>query len=175
MELEMSRASVPETSDYVQKSNCTSDNLPTNIFAHSGGVIAGVFVGSQIEKKSAAGVLAKLLETASVSGRQVALQFCDTHAIDVRSTAIFGLYVDTTGSLSNVQQHLKSWNDAACLSPSSGDTVWQSTPISTIPGTVISIKPNTGTGNKTDTQQPARLVRRDSCTYTQAQAGDGCW
>jgi len=156
---------------YLQNSDCASQNLPTNLFARSGDVLAGVFVGSQVEKKSASGLLAQLLATPSVSGKQVALQLCDMQAVNFRGTTVFGLYVDTTGSLSNVQQQLMSWNNGTCLTPSGGNSVCRTLPFPSF--RVLSFQFNPLQ------DQATRPTRLSSCavtlaTYSQAQSGDTC-
>jgi chitinase len=159
---------VQQLSNYLQE-DTTCGRI--NMFARSGDVVAGLYVGSQIQKHSAAGIIEKLISTATTgaSGGNLALQLCESQAI---STEIFGLYVDITGNVSTVQEHLKNWNEAECIVGSDHDTTWQSTPISMIPGTEISVQPVMG-GN--DTFNAGGLVRRNTCSYTQAVAGDGCY
>jgi chitinase len=87
-----------------------------------------------------------------------------------------------SGSLENAQDSLSNWNNAQCFNSSDNDNIWHDTPISIISGTVISVMPTTVDKTTINTDHPSRLLRRDlslvkrdTCSYTQAQSGDGCW
>jgi chitinase len=165
---------VDALAQYLQlESDCAAANTPTNLIARSGSTIAGVFVGSQVKKQSGAAIVEKL-KTTEISASQIALQLCDTEVINQRNTEMLGFFVDTGGSLSAVQKALKNWNIAQCYNGSDDTVIWQDTPVSIIPGQTISVIPTTGPSDNS-TIQTARLVRRDTCSYTQAQPGDGCW
>jgi chitinase len=160
-----------------QLSNYLQDDATcgrTNMFARSGNVVAGVYVGSQIQKRSAASIIQKLVDTITAGSpkQSLALQLCESEAIN---TQVFGLFIGTAGNVSTVQEGLKNWNNAECVVGSDHDTIWQNTPILMIPGTEISVQPVTGVDDTTDAGHASSLVRRNTCSYTQAVSGDGCF
>jgi chitinase len=149
-----------------QQDYCLPANTPTNLFVKSGSVIAGVYVGTQIQRQSVATIIEKLASSVP-QGAQIALQLCNN-----RTTETFGLYLDTKGDLTTVQMALSQLNSAKCFNGTL-QTGWKDTPVSIIPAGEISIKPSTGP-TKRGLSFP-ELDRRATCTYIQAQSGDGCY
>jgi chitinase len=140
---------------------------PTILFAKTGNAILGVYAGRQIEKKSVSEIILDFAKRAANNNvRQAAAQICDSNRL---STQILGIFADTTGNLAAVQDALRGWNDAECISDSwDEEEIWQDASMATIPGDEITVGPDTGDDEKS-------LTKRATCSYTQAVAGDGCW
>lgn len=153
-----------------------ADHLPsetngqtTILFAKTGHVIFGLYAGRQIEKQSLATVVKEVTDkiTANINGKaqQAAVQLCDSKSLN---TQILGIFLDTTGDIAAVQSALRGWNDAECV-----DGQWeegeklQDVTISMIPGNELTVGPDKNDGES--------LAKRETCRYTQAAAGDGCW
>jgi chitinase len=160
---------------------CIQAKTAINVFARSGNTIAGLYIGSQITKSSISTLLSKFSDgkTADAS-QQTAMELCASQVIGPQ---VFGLYVDTTGGLSSVQKTLQSWNNATCLGGPDATAAWSGSSVSIIPGNAIPVVPTdqsvNGTGVATAAPGTAstsrKLFKRDTCTYTQAVSGDGCW
>ncbi|KAM5465542.1 hypothetical protein MauCBS54593_006317 [Microsporum audouinii] len=127
--------------------------------------------GPQLEKKSVSDVVQlfsnKAREKKEV--KQVAVQACNEDSL---STEILGLFADTTGNLSSVQDALRRWNDAECLDSASWDEkqAWREASVTILPGQDITVGPG-GLGDAAE----QHIEQADTCSYTQAVAGDGCY
>ncbi|KLU90375.1 hypothetical protein MAPG_09337 [Magnaporthiopsis poae ATCC 64411] len=85
----------------------------TAMFAYYRGVVAGVYVGPSFGRNTVASVAKPLLERViSGSAATVAAQLCGP---DRNANHVFGLVVDTTGNVTAVQQAVRGWNSATCL------------------------------------------------------------
>ncbi|OBT87691.1 hypothetical protein VE02_04092 [Pseudogymnoascus sp. 03VT05] len=108
------------------------------------GAIVGVHVGSQVEKESAASLIDKFAKDTSSRPANArdrsAAQLCGGEASS-SAIDIFGVFADATGSLSAVQEALKSWSRAQCLDGFDGSSTWPDMSLSTIPGSNIKITP----------------------------------
>jgi chitinase len=149
-----------------QQDYCLPANTPTNILVKSGSVIAGVYVGTQVQRQSVATIIEKLASNVP-QGAQIALQLCNN-----RTTETFGVYLDTKGNLANVQKSLGQLNSAKCFNGTL-QTGWKDTPVYVIPAGEISIKPVTSSTKRS--LALLGLNKRATCSYIQAQSGDGCW
>lgn len=137
------------------------------LFSKAGDIVMGVYIGSQYTKSGAAQLLSGLHDYQNLLDKyvasQLALEVCGDKSLGPEIIAVF---IDTTGNISAVQTALRGWNEAKCLTGFSGQELWTNVSLSMIPPSEISIVP----GMKSQT-----LSRRDTCSYTQAVAGDGCW
>ncbi|GLA31699.1 hypothetical protein AnigIFM63326_010379 [Aspergillus niger] len=137
------------------------------LFSKAGDIVMGVYIGSQYDKSGAAQLLSGLHDYENLLDKyvasQLALEVCGDKSLGPEIIAVF---IDTTGNISAVQTALRGWNEAKCLTGFSGQELWTKVSLSMIPPSEISIVP----GMKSQT-----LSRRDTCSYTQAVAGDGCW
>ncbi|KAJ0426708.1 hypothetical protein BJY00DRAFT_1086 [Aspergillus carlsbadensis] len=146
------------------QSDSRRSRSPLHLLAKSGTSIVGVHLGAQIDEESASRLIQSFLtqeiSKAPQAGRTAA-QVCGSDSINSR---VFGIVADSTGDLASVQRALRQWNDAECLTSSSTGTGWKET-VTIVPGTEISVGPSVN----------GTLSKRDTCEYTQAEPGDGCW
>lgn len=146
------------------QSDSRRSGSPLHLLAKSGTSIVGVHIGAQIDGESASRLiksfLAQEVSKAPQAGRTAA-QVCGSDSINSR---VFGIVADSTGDLASVQRALRQWNDVECLNSSSTGPGWKET-VTIVPGTEISVGPSVN----------GTLSKRDTCEYTQAQPGDGCW
>ncbi|KAF2734823.1 hypothetical protein EJ04DRAFT_492871 [Polyplosphaeria fusca] len=138
----------------------------TSLFSKSGNAIFGVYAGEQIDMKSAGSIVQEFAKRVTGTGfDQAAAQLCSSGSL---STQIFGIFLETTDDLTSVQEAIRDWNDAKCIADSWGTkTVWKNAPLVTIPGREVQVGPNTSDNH-------GNLDKRDTCSYTQVVAGDGC-
>ncbi|GAM87637.1 hypothetical protein ANO11243_056640 [Dothideomycetidae sp. 11243] len=158
----------------------------SSLFARSGNVVVGVYVGLEVQLSSAAALLqdyATYANSRQAQPLQQAVQFCGSE-VETTSPRTIGLFVDTAGNLSAVQEALRDWDSAKCQTGEGGVTHFETTTINMIPPVelVSAADPSsvpTTLGNSTNSNRTlaARsiLLPRASCKYVQAQAGDGCW
>jgi chitinase len=140
---------------------------PTQLFAISGSIVVGLYAGSQIDTASVVPVIQGFATRASsTTAQQTVAQLCQPGFL---STQVLGIAVDTTGNLGSVRDLIRGWRDAECVSKSSWDStdIWNKAPIVTIPGKDIPVGPDAGIVVHVD--------KRQTCSYTQAQSGEGCW
>jgi chitinase len=146
----------------------TKNGATTTLFAKTGNAIIGVYIGSQIDSASASSVIREFaIRVGSSKAPQIAAQLCGP---DLLGTQIFGIYLHAGGDLGATRDAVRKWRDADCLVPAQTSNVaevWRNAPLVTIPGSDIVVGPDTS-GN-------GHLDKRATCSYTQAQAGDGCW
>lgn len=151
----------------------------STLFARSGGVVAGMYAGSQINKTDAAGVLAQVREEISreyLPGQLVA-QACGSGSAlsnETISPQFFGVIVDAKGEVAAVQTALRSWNDAQCLSGSRNDA-FKDVFVKLVSGSDISIAPEPRFDSFTPDGSGLATRQSDTCRYTQVQSGDGCF
>ncbi|GKZ76102.1 hypothetical protein AnigIFM56816_005077 [Aspergillus niger] len=127
----------------------------------------GVYIGSQYTKTGAAQLLSSFQDHQNLLDKyvasQLALEDCGDKSI---GPEIIEVFIDTTGNISAVPTALRGWNEAKCQTGSSGHELWTNVSLSMIPPSEMSIVP--GMTSQT-------LSHRDTCSYTQAVAGDGSW
>lgn len=140
---------------------------PTILFAKARNVILGVYAGRQIEKESLSSIIRDFAKRAASNNvKQAVAQICDSNLL---GTQIIGIFADTTGDLAAVQDALRGWNDAECISDSwDKEEIWQDASFAVIPGDEINVGPDTSGDGQS-------LAKRATCSYTQTVAGDGCW
>ncbi|CAK1362346.1 unnamed protein product [Cercospora beticola] len=148
----------------------------TILFSRAGQTIAGLFSGSQVESASAHSAVSRLGSFLSqgAQAQQTIAQACGSGNGTI-SPQFFGVVVDTTGDVAAVQEALRSWKDAECVTSGTSIT-WERVTVNIMPGSDVSVVPSTDS-EPADTRLDARssLQRRDTCRYTQVQAGDGCF
>lgn len=136
---------------------------PTILFARSGSAIIGAYAGEQIAKNSFSDIIREFGQTFEGEVNDVAVQSCQENST---STNLIGLFATTTGDLTKVQEVVKDWNDAKCITSASNKSAWKDFSVGIIPGARISITPDNKDG---------QIHARSTCKYTQVQSGDGCW
>lgn len=161
-------SAISQLADYLQRNSAFS----TSLFARSGNVVAGMYVGEEIEPSSAAAIAQKFVEHAS-SGtlERGAAQLCRTSNSSIGSQT-FGVIYDTTGNLAAVQSALQTWHNASCVTGSPGNADLGLMSVNLIPGTKISVGPGSKHGA---VSARSELVERATCSYIQVQSGDTCY
>jgi hypothetical protein len=175
-----------------QDTNCKVSTL----FARSGTTIVGVYVGAEIQKGSIVSAIEKFAEAiASGTGERNAVQLCGGKRV---SSKVFGIYSDSRGNITAVQEALRTWNDGACLSGFDKENTLAQVEFALIPALDIplpiyevsheklpSMTPATKFGNTTSIGNSTTanstfierrtLAPREECRAIQAVANDGCW
>lgn len=140
----------------------TSDT--TLIFARKRPVVAGMYIGSQIDKASAGNVLDDFSDRIGQgNGQRLAVQVCS--ATNISSAQYFGVAIADTDGVAAVQDALRNWNEAQCVDGDS-KTAWSGPDLSTVSGTEVSVNPDT-VASDGDGLQGRSLHARDTCKYTQ--------
>lgn len=141
----------------------TSDT--TLVFARKWPVVAGMYIGSQIDKASAGVVLDGFSDRIGQGNLQrLAVQTC-SETKNISSPQYFGVAVANAGGVVAVQDALRSWNEAQCVNGDS-KTAWSGPELSTVSGTEVSVDPDAVTSDG-DGLQGRSLHARDTCKYTQ--------
>lgn len=138
----------------------------TAIFAQSGKTVVGLYVGSQIDKASAASIVqdtfaARTRPDGKVPDR-IGAQICGDQPFSAQT---FGIYADNKRNISAVQAVVRDWSTGRCLSEYDQEEIIEGQSVG-IWSTVLSAAP---------TQRKRDLHRRGTCEYVQADPGDGCW
>lgn len=142
----------------------TSDT--TIIFAQKQSAIAGMFIGSQIDKSSAGDVLGSFGDRIGKgNGQRLAVQTCG--AANISSPQYFGAVIANADDVATVQDALRSWNEAQCVNGDS-KTDWSGPKLTTLSGTDVSVDPDVVNGSG-DAVEARSLHARDTCKYTQGK------
>ncbi|KAF4200743.1 hypothetical protein CNMCM8927_002563 [Aspergillus lentulus] len=98
----------------------------------------------------------------------VAAQACENGN---KTAQTLGVFADATGNLASVLNALRVWNKGLCLTGADNQQVWSNTPINVLKRHAAVKSDNTTIAARFKT----KLLPRDTCTYVQAIANDGCW
>lgn len=151
------------------------------MFAQSGKAVVGLYVGSQIDKASAARIVQDTFAArtrsdsdskSKVPGR-LGAQICGDQPL---SSQTLGIYADNRGNLTAVQAVVRVWSTGRCLLEYDQEEILEGQSVgiwSAVSGSSL----NAGLAAATDDSDLSKrdLHRRDTCAYTQASPGDGCW
>jgi chitinase len=160
-------SAVNQLSDYLQQNSAISNSL----FARSGNVVAGMYVGVEIDPSNIASLAQKFLDHAGSGPLQrQAAQICQK-SNSTAQTQTFGVIFDTTGDLAAVQSAVQSWDNASCVTGSTSNDLLEVVSISLIPGTKIPIGP---VGVHDAVAARSELVERATCSYLQVKSGNTC-
>ncbi|KAH7317126.1 hypothetical protein B0I35DRAFT_461621 [Stachybotrys elegans] len=137
-------------------------------FAKSADAIIGVYGGSQFDIDAITTVLDRLSNSIG-EGENVQQTVAQVCSQDSLNTQILGFIVVTNGDLAVVQSALQEWHQARCVDSSDADIeeTWENVSLAMIPGFNIFVGP--------ETDSSGVIAKRDTCEYTRAVAGDGCW
>lgn len=137
----------------------------TIVFARSGKVVLGSYVGSAFPHAEAAGLMDKFSDHVKLvpGAKEYGFEVCRSFGPET-----FGVLADTSGDLDVVQRRLASWSNATCPESLTASPKISNVTVSLIHLEDITVSPN-GDGIIHS------LERRDVCKYTQVKAGDGCW
>ncbi|KAF2167032.1 glycoside hydrolase family 18 protein [Zasmidium cellare ATCC 36951] len=141
----------------------TIENNASTIFARSKSMVAGAYIGSQLDKSSAAAAISKFHDRVGQNSApsEFAAQSCGT-ADKTVSADYFGVIYDT--SVLTVGTTLRSWDQAGCITGDQSQP-WDGVQVQRLSGTRVSIAP----------EARSILVVRATCNYTQVESGDGCY
>jgi chitinase len=140
------------------------------MFARVENVIAGVYVGSQVDRSSASEIMSKFSDQVSRQSpsSSVSAQTCGV-SNGTTSSQYFGVIYDTAVNFATVQEALKKWDRAQCLQ-SEQSRIWDGVSLKMNSGTQVRISPKADTeGEK---QRRNRFSSRSTCTYTQGRSKD---
>jgi chitinase len=149
--------------DYLELEDQHPTGEPTILFARSGSAIIGAYAGAQIAKSSFRDIIQEFGQKFEREANDIAIQSCQENST---STKLIGLFATTTGDLTKVQEAVRGWNEAKCITSASNKSVRKDFSVGVIPGFRISISPDNKDG---------QINARNTCKYTQVQPGDGCW
>ncbi|KXH62440.1 glycosylhydrolase family 18-6 [Colletotrichum nymphaeae SA-01] len=173
------RSLIKQMRNYVDHGHGETDG-PLIMFGQSGQATVGLYIGQGLLNQgigeSALKNLHDTLPTLNVSTPSLAMQLCEP---GYDSTHIFGLMLLSNGSFSPIQDALKTWDNATCLSfedsISVSGQVKFTTPLLPSNGTI----PTNGTTNSTIAKRVhgtthSRLHARAECRTVQVESGDSC-
>jgi chitinase len=160
----------------------------TAMFAQVGKTVVGMYIGTELEKQGAAALLQKFIDAAKTAGSpsRMSAQICGDK---VPSTWMFGVFADTKGNITLVQDALSTWSEAKCISGFDSEEVWQDVDLPVyraidVPLNRGLLQPNAQIGNGTiqngqppqnQTLKRSIILPRAECKPIQAVPGDGCW
>jgi LysM repeat protein len=169
------RSLIRQIRTYIDRGHGDTDT-PFVMFGQSGQATIGVYIGQGLlnqgiseSSKSALGILQDNLEKLNVSTPSMAMQLCGP---EYGSTHTFGAMVTSNGTFGPIQDAIKAWGSATCLS-FAGSTTFSgqakfSTPLLQLNGTT-----NSSTSNATINARGV-LHARATCRTVQVQDGDSC-
>ncbi|KAK4098179.1 glycoside hydrolase family 18 protein [Parathielavia hyrcaniae] len=142
---------------------------PFTLFGQSGSATIGLYIGQGLLKQglsgSALSLLYDKLGNLHVSTPSLAMQLCGP---GYDSTHIFGVALVSNGTFGSIQEHMRSWANATCLSFSGSiklaDRVSFTKPL---------LRAN-GTAGANSTVSARRLLPRADCRTIQVVSGDTC-
>ncbi|KAL2807808.1 hypothetical protein BJX63DRAFT_425114 [Aspergillus granulosus] len=175
-------------------SDCSSGRSKSSVvFAHSGNAVVGLYIGREIYRPSALKILRAFIEgvesNPSSADQVTAAQVCggNGEGKDYPNTWIMGIYADPSGDIASIQEAVRRWSDAKCLTGFEHKDVWKDTEISLLkavkmPQAVALQSGLEKSGASSTTQEEneemgvSDLNRRQDaeCRAIQAAHGDGC-
>jgi len=165
----------------------TAECESTLMFGSAGGIIAGLYIGSGMGRGTVSSAIKGLQDSIKAGGsaQTIVSQLCG----DQRpKTNTFGVAVSATGNITAIQNAVKSWNNAGCVTglestnELAGTTIWE-TPFELVGnGTIANGTSSNGTVanfirrgiSRLRNAGRAELARRGMCTTRTVESGDGC-
>lgn len=167
----------------MQKFFMAKDNCDENfLFAYNHGTVAGMYIGAGLGKPTVSTALSALTERLRVDqfvGNQTVSQLCGSERSSERT---FGVSIDATGNLAEVQKAVLEWSKGSCsdnqqlhsiavltgvtiMDIAEGNTTFRSN------GTTLNPRFSRA-GNIKQLLSP--LEKRATCRYIEVVSGDGC-
>lgn len=154
---------------YYDKGNVPCDD--SAMFAYHQGIVAGAYAGLSFSKATVSSVSGRLLDWIKSEGATttVAAQLCGNKR---NAHHVFGLAVNAAGNLTTVQDMVRDWNEAKCLSDVESKAelknvkIWEAKP-------AVSGHSNNGTTAGVKAASSDVEIKGDCRTET-VQQGDGC-
>ncbi|KAK3939523.1 hypothetical protein QBC46DRAFT_459640 [Diplogelasinospora grovesii] len=154
----------------------------TVMFGYHQGVVAGIYLGPSFGKATVSSVMDRLLEQVhSGSATTVTAQLCGEGR---NAHHVFGMVVNTAGNITAVQNIVKDWNEAKCLtdfdtkSELNDITVWENPrglgpfPSITSNGTIASNFTRRASERAAQRSAALRTRQSDTCTTEKVVSGD---
>lgn len=153
------------------------------LFARVGKTSVGLYIGKGLQNEGTSYFALTSFESAIASAAQgtgtVAMQLCQPGN---DGDHVFGIMATSNSTFEPIQEALRSWSNAECLSFSNTTNItgpaYLTTPlVLNLPQTQTAnstIKTNSTSGSTSKRSSIERLQRRDTCSYVQVASGDGC-
>lgn len=145
-----------------------SDTDRNFMFAYSGQAVIGLYIGGRYDPSTTAATLAGLMRSSLSSEgsfNQMALQSCGSTA-----NYMVGLAISLDGDLPAVQQLVKTWSEAGCVT--GFDSFDSNTDLTATLATVAPLRSNSATlAARDDTCSTVQVVSGDSCTSLVTECG----
>lgn len=147
------------------------------MFAHSGQVSVGLYIGAGLQREGVSSFALSALEgyvSSDLKASNIAMQLCGP---GFDGTHVFGLMATTNRTFGPVQEAIKSWSNATCLSLTELETITGQAYITS--PMVNASASNSSASNSTlyrsrELSEPRRLAARAECETIQVNAGNGC-
>ncbi|KAH6617548.1 hypothetical protein F5144DRAFT_660933 [Chaetomium tenue] len=168
------RSLIRQIRKYVDRGHGDTD-APFVMFGQSGQATIGVYIGqgllNQGISKSPLAILQDNLENLNVSAPSLAMQLCGPK---YGSTHAFGVMVTSNGTFGPIQDAIRAWENATCLS-FAGSTSFSGQAMLTTPLLQINLNGTTDPSRLNTTIHSRGALRaRATCRTVQVQSGDGC-
>lgn len=149
-------------------------------FALAGEAVVGLHVGAEIHKPSVTKLIRMFTDSVreNPAAERAALQVCKDQT---PKTWSFGIFADTRGNISSVQEALRSWSVAQCLSGSDQEQLHDNVEVEMVRATDVPVVLGLSSGFEQEGEPLAlrrdiqELVPRADCRAIEVVAGDGCW
>ncbi|KAI8943235.1 hypothetical protein NX059_001257 [Plenodomus lindquistii] len=180
------RSVVRQMRKYINHGHGVTDR-PLIMFGQSGQAAIGLYIGQGLLNKGFAPALKVFednLANLNVSTPSLAVQLCGP---EYDSTHIFGMVLTSNATFSPIQNAIKQWNNASCLSFSGSTSLTGqatfATPLSALNGTSNSTISSDGTAAGVSKRhnkhigfhsRHSHLHARAECKTVQVQSGDSC-
>ncbi|KAH0426127.1 glycosylhydrolase family 18-6 [Colletotrichum camelliae] len=173
------RSLIKQIRKYVDRGHGATDT-PFIMFGQSGQAAIGIYIGqgllNQGLTESALKTFQDGLFNLNTSTPSLAMQLCKP---GYDSTHIFGIMITSNGTFTSIQNAIKTWNNATCLSFSGSTNVTGqvefTTPLVLTNGTFANGTITNGTTNSTLlNRRHALLHARADCRTRQVVQGDSC-
>ncbi|KAK5799831.1 hypothetical protein VI817_002043 [Penicillium citrinum] len=165
------RSIVKQIRQYVENGHGDADR-PFILYAQSGQATVGLYIGqgllNQDISKSALKTFQDNLGNITDSSPSLAMQLCDK---GYDSTHIFGIMTTSNGTFTPIQDAIKSWANATCLSFESSTKIPSSATFIT---PLIRANATTISPVKSNATSAIKLSSRAECRTLQVEQGLGC-
>ncbi|KAJ5647453.1 hypothetical protein N7490_003825 [Penicillium lividum] len=165
------RSLVKQIRHYVENGHGATDR-PFILYGQSGQATIGIYIGqgllNQDLSQSALKLFQDNLGNLTVSAPSLAMQLCEKK---YDSTHIFGIMATSDGTFTPIQNAIKSWSNATCLS-FEGSTRFPSSATFTTP--LLQANNTIDNAKSNATSVASKLRARAECRTVQVDFGNGC-
>ncbi|KAK4118597.1 glycoside hydrolase family 18 protein [Parathielavia appendiculata] len=156
------------------------------MLALAGDAVVGLYVGAEIHKPSVTGLMQMFADSVRQhpGAERSALEVCQDQT---PKTWSFGIFADSRGNISSVQDALHGWSEARCLSGGDDRQVREKVDLDMVRATDVPVVLGLTSGFEQEGEPQVlkrdlgpgdginRLNPRADCRAIQVVAGDGCW